>query len=467
MQAMSLSICQLPNQQFVRKCTAKIIGCRALAEILGLTEEAKSKPKGKKDEAKKPSGYGIELNQSCLFPEGGGQPADFGWLTSKALGRRIAVTNVQRLNGAILHYVEEQLPVDEEVEIEVDWERREDHMQQHTSQHLLSAIFRRDFQAITLGWSMANYPEESMIELDIPAVTQEMMQKVTETANDLIRAATQVKVHVFPSASAALEDPIYMEAVTAGRAKKFPEGLVGPARCIEIVGLEMNTCCGIHVANLAQLQAVAILRSDKVKGHSRIYFNAGKRLITTHIEMHKRQCNVTKLLGVPAQDQEDALDKLLVAYKAKMKEVDGLLSKFAEVEATALAQGSDSVVTYHEENGDLKTLSALASAFALTPGGKSKVLLATATSHQDTKVDKPTTGDKQEKTVDGLFVLSGDPALVALVGPVVAKILGGRGGGRPGTYQGKGTQFDRLENAIQEARQLVAQQSHTSQSTSS
>ena len=73
------------------------------------------------------------LNDTVLYPEGGGQPADQGYLGA------IRIHDVQRINGEIRHYLER--PTKQGLhKLTLDWERRIDHMQQHTAQHLILSL---------------------------------------------------------------------------------------------------------------------------------------------------------------------------------------------------------------------------------------------------------------------------------------------------------------------------------------
>ena len=76
----------------------------------------------------------VVLNETAFYPTGGGQPYDTGTLND------IDVINVEEVHGEILHFIVEKLHT-EEVEGKINWERRFDHMQQHTAQHILSAAF--------------------------------------------------------------------------------------------------------------------------------------------------------------------------------------------------------------------------------------------------------------------------------------------------------------------------------------
>lgn len=113
--------------------------------------------KNKKD---KIEDYEIELQDTILFPEGGGQPSDSGSLKivegngDSSLIEKISVSHVSRTGLHAKHHVNEYIEPGTTVEVAVDGERRMDYMQQHTGQHLLSAILERNYKVDTVSWSM-------------------------------------------------------------------------------------------------------------------------------------------------------------------------------------------------------------------------------------------------------------------------------------------------------------------------
>ena len=103
------------------------------------------------------------LADTILYPEGGGQPADRGWLGD------VAVDDVQRESGVIRHFLEKEVRTGP-VRVTLDWERRFDHMQQHTAQHLLTAIAAERFSWTTTAFHLGR--EVSDIELDTSSVSR-------------------------------------------------------------------------------------------------------------------------------------------------------------------------------------------------------------------------------------------------------------------------------------------------------
>lgn len=97
-----------------------------------------------------------------------------------------------RREDKAIHYTDEPFAEGEVVHQVVDWNRRVDHMQQHSGQHLISGVMERDLKYVTVSWWLGE--EDSYIELDVPTVTEEEMQKIETTVNELIRAGKSVTV---------------------------------------------------------------------------------------------------------------------------------------------------------------------------------------------------------------------------------------------------------------------------------
>jgi Ser-tRNA(Ala) deacylase AlaX len=121
------------------------------------------------------------LDDTLCFPEGGGQPPDHGWLGG------VRVVDVQRHEEGIRHFVERPVEVGA-ASLVLDWERRFDHMQQHTAQHLLSALALDRF-----GWATRSFhlgPATSDVELDgVPPADGEIAASGAAGAGALGRAA--------------------------------------------------------------------------------------------------------------------------------------------------------------------------------------------------------------------------------------------------------------------------------------
>ena len=205
-------------------------------------------------------GFGIVLDQTVFFPEGGGQLSDSGWLIVGE--QRIPVSHVHIQDEVIVHETAEAIPAGTAVEALLDWPVRFDHMQQHCGEHLLSYAFWKLFQADNVGFHMN--PELVTIDLNKEVTADEVRQ-----AEDMVNQQIQ-------------EDrPIHAEWMDHTEAakltlRKFNEKITGPLRIVRVEGSDVCTCCGTHPPTTGMVGLVKIFRVEKHKDGSRISFLCGR-----------------------------------------------------------------------------------------------------------------------------------------------------------------------------------------------
>lgn len=279
------------------------------------------------------SGYEVVFEDTILFPEGGGQNDDHGTVNG------LPVVSVKRQNGQAVHFVVSNEPLqksDEVVQL-VDWTRRFDNMQQHSGQHLVSALFERLLNVPTASWWMAengnNKVGVSYIELDAETVTEDQTRQVEDACNDAIRKHLNVDVHVFKAGDSQLE-----QAKTRG----LPEDHKGSVRVIEIGSgedqLDSNMCCGTHVTNLSHLQVVKLLsvEQSKRKGKCNLYFVVGSRAIRLLDTCHKREKGLISVLNNAPEDHIDLVEKMTRNVRLYQKSTQSLLKELALIKAAEL-----------------------------------------------------------------------------------------------------------------------------------
>lgn len=198
----------------------------------------------------------IVLEETAFYPHGGGQPCDLGWIDA------IPVLDVVLEEGEILHKVE-RFPEKEAVNCRLDWDRRFDHMQHHSGQHLLSAMCLEVCQAETLSFHLGqDYATIDVARADLPP--HELMMLELEV-NDQIYLNRKVTSY-FVSREQAAELPLVKQP-------KVTEDI----RIVEIEGIEYNACGGTHVSATGEIGMIKLLRAEKQKGHTRLYFKCGYR----------------------------------------------------------------------------------------------------------------------------------------------------------------------------------------------
>ncbi|MBN2495132.1 MAG: alanyl-tRNA editing protein [Deltaproteobacteria bacterium] len=362
-------------------------------------------------------GFEVELTDTVLYPEGGGQPSDAGRIGDQPV---LAVTRAS--DGRVLHRLAR--PVEGEVEVELDWPRRYDHMQQHTAQHVLTSLALSE-----LGWATTAFhlgPQRSDLELAADGLDLEALSPLASRANQVIRQARPVR--------AFWVERDELERLPV-RSRILPEGLSGPLRLVEIEGVDLNTCCGTHVASTAELQAIALVGTERLRGGTRVFFLSGGRLLAEVDRAVAQHKALNDLLSCGPADHPAAVSRLQAAIRDAGLQKRRLEAELAEELAARLAAGGQPACLQRAE-ADMGFMQSVARAFLrLRPDGLALL----------------TGGQRQ-----GFFVLAGPEVRLDELGAVVAAALHGRGGSGAGLYQGKAERLDLLERALEELARHIS-----------
>ncbi|NP_001003572.1 alanyl-tRNA editing protein Aarsd1 [Danio rerio] len=362
--------------------------------------ELKLENNGRKE---KLTGFNVKLKDTILFPEGGGQPDDHGTIGG------VPVLRVLRQGPDAVHFVSSALEEGQEVHIKLDWERRFDHMQQHSGQHLITALADTMFGYKTTSWDLGR--QRSSIELDTATVKPGEMEALETAVNEKIRAHVPVTVNLL-----SIDDP----AVEKVRSRGLPDDHAGPIRIIDIEGVDANMCCGTHVSNLSHLQVIKILGTEKgKKNKTNLIFIAGNRVLKYAEKSYNIEKSLTVLLKTGADEHVDAVDKLQKTVKRLQKSNLTILREMAVLIAQNFKSKPDRghFFSLHNKDGDNEFMN----------------IVANEIGFQDTLIFM-TVGDEKGA---GLFLIAGPENIVTEVGPRVSELLQGKGAGKAGRYQGK------------------------------
>ena len=199
----------------------------------------------------------VQLDRTAFYPSSGGQPHDTG-----KLGGASVVEVLERDDDAVLHVTDRPLEAGPVRGI-LDWERRFDHMQQHTGQHLLSAAFLELFKVPTVSFHLGR--EVSTIDLAAPSIHPAQLEQAERRANQIVFEDRPVKV--------GFGTP--QELAEAGIRKAVErEGIL---RAIEVEGFDRQPCGGTHVARTGQIGLLLLRKCEKVKQNWRVEFVCGGR----------------------------------------------------------------------------------------------------------------------------------------------------------------------------------------------
>jgi misacylated tRNA(Ala) deacylase len=199
-----------------------------------------------------------------------------------------------------IHYADQPIAVGEKVDIALDWARRWDHAQQHSGQHLVSAVLDM-LQIPTLAWSMN--PEHCYVEVtSLP----ESLKWVEDKCNEIIREGLPITVHETKERPANLPDDYDASA--------------GVVRIVSIGGIDQNPCCGTHVRSTAELNAITILHTSGIRGSNhRIHFVCGDRCRRMLSDTHAKARALGSQLSCQSAELVDKVTLLQTQLRDALK----------------------------------------------------------------------------------------------------------------------------------------------------
>src|ERR1700675_2481045 len=262
----------------------------------------------------------VLLDQTAFYPTSGGQPNDLG-----LLGEAV-VLDVRDEEDGIVHIV------DREVELGavkgcVNWPRRFDHMQQHTGQHLLSAMFQERFGLPTVSFHLGS--ELCTIDLRGPEPSEEILEGAERAANQIIFENRPVNVRY------GTADQLSRLGV---RKEVERDGIL---RAIEIESADLQPCGGTHVQRTGQIGMLLVRRCTKVRQDWRVEFVCGRRAE----RFARRDFQLLRRLGeelkCAPEEVVAASERALTERDAHFKNIKALLQRLAEAEAAAALQSTN------------------------------------------------------------------------------------------------------------------------------
>jgi alanyl-tRNA synthetase len=312
--------------------------------------------------------------------------------------------------GQVWHLLQRGLEKDD-VQGHIDWERRFDHMQQHSGQHLLSAAFIEVLDAPTIGFHLGS--ETSTIDLDIEKVDWEMAFEVEERVNMVVWENRPVAVHF------VTQDEVHKVPL-----RKSPQ-VEGTIRVIWVEGFDASACGGTHVSRTGEVGLVKISGLERYKGDVRVTFLCGRRALKDYREVLRTIQGVSAGLSVHPDELPEAIKRLEEEAKTSRKALNKAMGELMKYEAARLweeAPTRDGIrqVVAHWENRSFADARKAASSLRERP----RTLALLAVSEEDgVKLVCARSDDLEE--------VNAAEVLRRLVEP-----LGGRGGGSQSMAQG-------------------------------
>jgi alanyl-tRNA synthetase len=357
--------------------------------------------------------YAVTLSATYFYPESGGQLCDVG-----TIGNAEVVSVREDDGGNVIHVVTQ--PVTGEVSCEIDWDRRFDHMQQHTGQHVLTRAFIEIAGMPTVSFHMGD--DACTIDVDGEEVDEDVLNAVENLSNAIVWEDRTIHVRTVPVS----------ELQQGAVRRSLPDGL-SEARIVEVEDFDAVACCGTHVGRTGELGVIKILKLEKIKNNMRVYYKAGRRAFWDYQDRH----DVTKTLANRFTTSLDGIlektEKLAGDAQQIRREYQKIKKKLAEVDKErVLAAGQ-------MHNG-------LRFAIDLNEGGDDEylnLLANTCRSEQDTIVF---IGSRNGR----IICAAAQNLEIDLAALVIEKAgeVGGKGGGKGGFVRVSIPQSEDVENFL-------------------
>ena len=343
---------------------------------------------------KSEKGYLVTLDATAFYPEGGGQACDLGILGNAS------VLDVREQGDLVRHLCDAPLEIGRQVRGVIDWQRRFDQMQQHSGEHILSGLIHQKFGYHNVGFHVGK--EAMEVDFDGP-ITWEELCELERQANEAVWQ--DLPIHWDYPAPEVLPTIAY-------RSKK---ALDWPVRIVTVPGYDTCACCGVHVKRTGEIGLIKVLSCIKFHQGVRIEMLCGKRAFDYMCAVYEQNRQVSQLFS--AKRLETA-----AASKQMADQLTGEKYRCAALEKRLFARIAESYVNHgdavHFED-DLApgSVRELADAIAQVCGGVAAVLSgADDAGYSLCLISK--TGDVRE------------------LGKAMCDALLGRGGGKPGAFQG-------------------------------
>ncbi|KAF1945092.1 ThrRS/AlaRS common domain-containing protein [Clathrospora elynae] len=386
------------------------------------TKKSTDPTKGLADGDSNPSKtYLIEFADSVLFPEGGGQHTDHGSITTmnNESNDSIPITNIQRHGLRCIHFSPVPISSGTPVRQNVDFTRRWDLMQQHTGQHLLSAIM--DCMDLpTIGWSMGQPGEMNYVELPRKPSDDEM-KTIQEQCNEKIRDSM----------------PITAETPEGRGSDSLPEDYdreKGVVRFIKIGDMDYNACCGTHLKQSSHIGLILLHHMQSIRGtNCRLFFTAGDRAIKMATESINSLRSIAVSLSSSSAPADVAAgvqrlgDQVSEARK-KEKKMLAEIAKFEGERIMSYLQGHQTAFLHRATDG-LDFINLVVFEIKDVVKDHGVVVLSSG-----------------EVKTPGSIVVIGKPGLVESMATKVKEVVStAKGGGKGEKWQGKVTEWQKGE----------------------
>ena len=354
------------------------------------------------------NGYEIILDRTAFFPEGGGQSSDTGSLGG------VSVSDVQEIDGKIIHYTDGPLVEGTEVEGCIDWTERFSKMQQHTGEHIVSGLIHKIYGYHNVGFHLGT----DSVTLDFNGVVpKEKLHEIEQLANEAV--AKNLPVQVLYPTDEELSKISYRSKIE----------IEGQVRIVVIDGYDVCACCAPHVKQTGEIGLIKLIGMQNYKGGVRISMLCGFRALEDYYQKEKNNREIAVMLSAKEYETAVEVERLQEELAMKKAKIAELERKFLEQKVETL-DVSGEIVCLFEETDPVMTRELVN--LLLKKGAKMAAVFS---------------GNEREGY---RYVLGSRSLDVRENGKLLNEAFHGRGGGKPemvqGTVQGKREEIEAFLN---------------------
>lgn len=296
------------DDAYREECVARVLECREVQRQNGEKEEII---------------YGIVLDQTVFFPEGGGQPADEGSLvyiqgndgrfadgvnSSEGLSATAAtvveVLDVQKEDGVILHYVKMPLKVGSSVTVKLDFALRYERMQNHSGEHLFCGLIHKLYGYENVGFHMS----KDFVTVDVNGVlTAEDFAGLEKLANEGVDANAEIKA-VYPDSPEEMDYRSKLE-------------LTEDIRVVIIEDYDACACCAPHVKRTGEIGLIKVVDYMSHRGGTRFTLKSGKWARQDYGILHEEALQIMRLFSSKREECHLAAARISEQLKAQQEAI--------------------------------------------------------------------------------------------------------------------------------------------------
>lgn len=233
--------------------------------------------------------FALILDQTAFYPEGGGQPCDHGSLNE------VPVVEVRTENDEIIHITTGD-PGDGKIQGHIDWQRRFDHMQQHTGEHILSGILLATYQAENVGFHLS--ASSCQIDVTLPSLTIEQAAEIEDAANAIIFANLPVEGRFIEAAD-----------LSKYSLRKEPGNEFDQIRLVSVQNCDCCPCGGTHVSHTGEVGLFKLRSWEKRKTNIRLDFVCGYRALADYQTKHDLARTLSTKFSAPVEGLVSAVER--------------------------------------------------------------------------------------------------------------------------------------------------------------